>query len=361
MGLPDAVQEGQARQGNGHSTREAPPDRLKLLKGAAGIYFFFIWYGRLQERIFKFKSSTGQRFTAVWFLQLADTLMNVAVGYAGRCIQGSTVGLPQALLVASGVGQVLSKYCTSAALAAGLSFPVATLAKSAKMLPVMIGSLLLGQAKFTLRQYLQAVAIVAGTSIVSLSEGRSKKVGGSTTIGLLFIMSALCFDGVVSGVQQRLKVQCRKEYKEVRPYDLMFWTNLYMAITSSLFAVRSELREGLTFCFANPNFARQVVQFSICGALGQASVFYTIANFDSVVCAAVTTTRKLLSVLISVLEGGGLPAMGWLGIGVSSLGIAGELDRHQRPGGGRAGPGDDGRARHGVKWLQGAPDEHHRA
>ena len=54
----------------------------------------------------------------------------------------------------------------------------------------------------------------------------------------------------------------------------------------------------------------------------QASVFYTIANFDSclacfgpagsstchavpsgVVCAAVTTTRKLLSVLISVLEG----------------------------------------------------------
>ena len=57
------------------------------------------------------------------------------------------------------------------------------------------------------------------------------------------------------------------------------------------------------------------------------------------VCAAVTTTRKLLSVLISVLEGfaeavrvcrgtalhtgGGLPAMGWLGIGVSSLGIAG--------------------------------------
>ena len=109
MGLPDAVQEGlhsrtcslsaveqspsdrnadlkmqgQARQGNGHSTREAPPDRLKLLKGAdvalvtaakscicfdggvfteshgtfgcwcyfeAGIYFFFIWYGRLPSR-----------------------------------------------------------------------------------------------------------------------------------------------------------------------------------------------------------------------------------------------------------------------------------------------------------------------
>ncbi|CAE7350109.1 meigo [Symbiodinium natans] len=323
MGLPDNAQEGQARQENGHVRKS--PDRLKLLKGAVGIYFFFIWYGRIQERIFKFKTSTGRRFTAVWFLQMVDALMNMAVGYVGRHVQGSTAGLPQEFLVAAGVGQVLSKYCTSAALAAGLSFSVATLAKSAKMLPVMIGSLFLGQAEFTLRQYVQAAFIVAGTSIVSLTEGRSKKAGGSSKIGLLFITCALCCDGVVGGVQKRLKVECRKTDQQVRPYDLMFWTNLYMAITSFLFALRAELREGVIFCLANPNFAQQVIKLSVCGALGQASVFYTIANFDSVVCAAVTTTRKLMSVLISVLEGDGLPPMGWLGIGVSSIGIAGEL------------------------------------
>ncbi|CAE7173635.1 HUT1 [Symbiodinium pilosum] len=193
------------------------------------------------------------------------------------------------------------------------------------MLPVMIGSLFLGQANFTLRQYLQAAAIISGTSIVSLAEGRSKKSGASTRAGLLLIIGALFCDGVVGGVQRRLQVTCRKEDKQVRPYDLMFWTNLYMAVTSCLLALRSELREGATFCFANPSFAREVVKFSACGALGQASIFYTIANFDSVVCAAVTTTRKLLSVMISVLEGDGLPPMGWLGIGVSSMGIAGEV------------------------------------
>merc|ERR1719502_931277 len=100
-------------------------DRQKLLVGAAGIYFFFIQCGRMQEKIFQYKSASGKKFTQVWFLQLIDALCNVVVAGLGRQFQGSTPGLPQDLLVCSGLTQVLSKYCMSAALAAGLSFPIA--------------------------------------------------------------------------------------------------------------------------------------------------------------------------------------------------------------------------------------------
>merc|ERR1711972_889654 len=106
---------------------------------------------------------------------------------------------------ASGCGQVLSKYCLSASLAAGLSFPVATLAKSAKMVPVMIGSLILGGQQFSQRQIAQASAIVGGTSIVTLSEGGGKKGQGNSGLGIALILIALGLDGLVGGVQKRLK------------------------------------------------------------------------------------------------------------------------------------------------------------
>lgn len=302
-------------------------DRVKLLQGAAGIYFFFIQYGKLQERIFQFKSPAGEKFSSVWLLQLLDALANVLVGAVGRLVRGSTPGLPQRLLLYTGLGQVLSKYCLSASLAAGLSFPVATLAKSAKMVPVMLGSFIFGGQRFTSRQVSQAAAIVGGTSLVTLSEGSGKR-GNSSALGLSLVLLALACDGVVGGVQKRLKVRCREEKKLERPYDMMFWTNFYMALAAfAAAALRGELRRGLAFCRANPSIFSQIVKFSACGAMGQACIFYTIANFDSVTCTAITTTRKLVSVLISLSESDkpGLQPSGWLGLCLASGGILGEV------------------------------------
>jgi len=308
------------------STQLTTADRIKLLQGAAGIYFFFINYGKLQEKIFQFKSPSGQKFNAVWFLQVIDSLANVLLGAIGRAAQGSVSGMPQPLLMTSGFCQVMSKYCLSASLAAGLSFPVATLAKSAKMVPVMIGSLLLGGATFTTRQVTQAAAIVGGTSIVNLAEGGGKGKS-SSNLGLAYIFAALACDGVVGGVQRRLKVELKKRGLKEKPYDMMFWSNLYMAVSATVFAtVLGEMKTGMAFCRANPSIASAIAKFAVCGAMGQACIFYLIAHFDSVVCTAVTTTRKLMSVLISLADGEkALTPMGKAGLGLASVGIMGEV------------------------------------
>merc|ERR1712224_1151629 len=243
----------------------------------------------------------------------------------GRSVQGSIQGMPQPILFTTGLCQVLSKYCLSASLAAGLSFPVATLAKSAKMVPVMIGSLLLGGATFTSRQIAQATAIVGGTSIVNLSEGGGKGKS-SSTLGLLYILAALgC--GVVGGVQKRMKGELKSRGLKELPYDMMFWQNLYMAVWAAVFAaVMGEMKTGYAFCRANPAIGSAIAKFAVCGAMGQACIFYTIANFDPVVYTAVTTTRKLMSVLISLADGEKtLNAMGKAGLGLASVGIMGEV------------------------------------
>jgi len=151
----------------------ARQDALRLLFGAGGIYVSFLFYGSLQEDVFRYVSADGAKFNKAWYLQCLEALANVIVGYIGMQVAGKTPNIPQTFFVISGASQVSSKAFTSLSLANGLSFPVATLAKSGKMAPVMAGQLLLGGATYTTREYLQVAAIIGGTAILSMG----KKVG----------------------------------------------------------------------------------------------------------------------------------------------------------------------------------------
>merc|ERR1712107_582937 len=113
---------------------------------------------------------------------------------------------------------------------AGVSFPVATLAKSSKMVPVMIGSLLLGKAKYSVREYIHVILIVAGTAAVSMA-GKSK-AGTSSVTGLVFLVAALACDGVVGGTQKGLKKSLAEKKMKERNFEMQFLTNLYMCLTA---------------------------------------------------------------------------------------------------------------------------------
>mmetsp|Transcript_9640 Transcript_9640/g.39321 ORF Transcript_9640/g.39321 Transcript_9640/m.39321 type:complete len:202 (+) Transcript_9640:1898-2503(+) len=201
------------------------------------------------------------------------------------------------------------------------------------MVPVMLGSLLLGGATYTLRQYVQVLAIVGGTAIVSLA---SKKGAGqkSAALGLVFIGASLAFDGITGGIQKRVKTEANKRGVKPKPYDYMFYTNLYMLLTAVAFAaVRGELDAGAAFCVANPEILTKILKFAACSAFGQSFIFFTIANFDPLVCTTVTTTRKIFSVLLSILtKGHTLNLQGWSGIALASAGIladiAGKAKKH---------------------------------
>jgi solute carrier family 35 (UDP-galactose transporter), member B1 len=210
-------------------------------------------------------------------------------------------------------------------LANGVSFPVVTLAKSGKMVPVMIGSLLLGGASYTLREYASVIAIIIGTAIVSM--GKKKSGPSSSTLGLLFIFLSLAADGLTGGMQKRLKTKAHALGVKPKPYDLMFWTNLYMALTAVVLAFGlGEVASGTSFLLNNAGMLEKVFKFAVCSAVGQSFIFYTISNFDPLVATTVTTTRKVFSVLLSIfLNGHAVGPQGWVGIGLASTGILSEL------------------------------------
>jgi UDP-galactose transporter B1 len=132
---------------------------VQLVFGAGGIYASFLYYGSLQEDVFRYTAEDGTKFNHVWYLQVLESLANVVFGVIALIVigltrndskgwWGGTPNLPKKPFLSTGLTQVCSKGFTSLALANGLSFPVATLAKSGKMAPVMMGSLILGGATY---------------------------------------------------------------------------------------------------------------------------------------------------------------------------------------------------------------------
>merc|ERR1712157_687349 len=242
-------------------------------------------------------------------------------GFLGMQLSGPTAGIPKQMFAISGAAQVSAKACTSLALANGLSFPVATLAKSGKMAPVMAGSLLLGGAEYTLREYLQVAAIIGGTAIVSMGKKKGSGGGDSSMMGVFYIVLSLVLDGVTAGFQKRLKTETAKVGVKPKPYDFMFWTNLFMCGTALFVALLSgEMTTGLAYCFANAEIFEKIIKFAICSAVGQSFIF------DTLVLSTVTTTRKIFSVLLSIfLKGHSLSMMGWSGIALAVSGILSEL------------------------------------
>lgn len=307
-------------------SQDVKADAFKLIYGACGIYGAFLYYGSLQEDVFTHEDANGDRFMSAWLLQALEAVANVCVGVVGLKVSGGTRNIPQKDFVISGASQVCAKAFTSLALAQGLSFPVATLAKSAKMAPVMLGSLLLGGAEYKRREYLQVLAIIAGTVILSL--GKKKGDGSPSSVwGVIFILLSLIMDGVVGGVQKRLKSNMAKIGIQPKPYDFMLYMNIYMTLVALAISILlGDFSEGIEYCKNEPEIFIIIAKFSACSAIGQSFIFYTVAHFDPLVCSTVTTTRKIFSVLWSILtKGHHLSGSGWFGVSLAIGGIMSEV------------------------------------
>jgi len=269
----------------------------------------------------------NEKFTQGWLLQTIEASANVLVGFVGRAVMGGTPGLPLELFAVTGLTQVAAKYFTSAATMYGLAYPVATLAKSGKMVPVMLGSLLIGGASYSVREYLQVGAIVAGTGMVALAKKSSG--GENSLLGVAFILLSLAFDGITGGTQKKLAAGLEKKGLKAQPYDMMAYTNLFMMLVAAAAAVAlGEFAPGLAFMQANPAILQKIVTFAACSAAGQSFIFFTIANFDPLVCTTVTTTRKIFTVILSIItKGHAMNTQGWSGIGLACFGILAEMQQ----------------------------------
>ena len=93
----------------------------------------------------------------------------------------------------------------------------------------------------------------------------------------------------------------------------------------------NELAEALAFIQRHPRVGYDVLAFSLCGAVGQVFIFHTLQVYSSLLLVTVTVTRKMMSMVLSVIWfGHKIQGMQWLGVALVFSGIGGEAIMNRR-------------------------------
>lgn len=220
------------------------------------------------------------------------------------------------------------------------------LAKSCKLLPVMLLHITLFQKRFPLFKYLVIFAVTAGVVLFTLSHPLSpsqsaKSAQKSSLYGLSLLSVNLLFDGLTNTVQDHI-FQSPEKYGSITGPQMMVSLNIistwltfsYLVITPQIptnilpqMARDSthELVAALEFLQRHPRVFYDILGFAACGAVGQVFIFVTLERFSSLILVTVTVTRKMLTMLLSVVWFGKRLTVGqWAGVGLVFAGVGGE-------------------------------------
>lgn len=178
-----------------------------------------------------------------------------------------------------------------------ITYPTQVIAKSSKPIPVMLLGVLLAQKRYTLQKYLVVLMIVFGVIMFVYKDGKSVDRESNDYIGLILIGLSLFCDGLLGAIQDRMRAKTN-----LSTFSFMFFINFYSAILLAIAAVLTgEIDPFYEFTLKYPDIYAKITSAALIGSLGQIFIYMMISEFGSLPCSLVTTTRKLFTVLISVL------------------------------------------------------------
>lgn len=179
-----------------------------------------------------------------------------------------------------------------------VSFPVQTVFKSSKIIPVMMMGKLLRGNEYPTEQYCEAALITLGVAIFSLLSKESNRENSTEFLGLIFLLMYISFDSFTSQWQDR--VYSKYGRKNVDPYQMMLGVNISaICITTSGLILTGDFPIVVEFLKANPTALTYNIITAITSASGQLCIFYTIKEFGPIAFTVIMTTRQMFSICIS--------------------------------------------------------------
>lgn len=168
--------------------------RNRFLTLAGGVFAIYLIYGYIQELIFTLKGISA------WYLTLVQFFYYTIFGLISNWKRLNSRRVP------------IKTYCLLAFLTLGtislsnssleyLNFPTQVMFKSCKLIPVLIGGILIQKKKFSLLDVLAAVCMCTGLLFFTLAD--CKVHPKFNFVGVLLICSALLFDAAIGNVQEK--------------------------------------------------------------------------------------------------------------------------------------------------------------
>lgn len=180
-----------------------------------------------------------------------------------------------------------------------VNFPTQVLAKSCKIIPVMLMGKIVSRSKFDYYEYLTAILISIGMLAFLLGSKSDHHTTSSinSMTGILLLTMYLLFDSFTSNWQSDLF----KNYR-MSSIQMMCGVNLFSALfTAMSLAIQGGFMESFLFATTHPKFVMDCIILSISSAIGQLFIFYTIAHFGPVVFTIIMTLRQAIAILLSCI------------------------------------------------------------
>ena len=260
-----------------------------------------------------------------------------------------------------------------------LSFPAITLAKSSKLVPVLVMNVLLYRRHFATYKYVVVALVTVGVwMFMALGKKKAAAVAhGNSVLGRTLLAVHLMLDGAtnstqdevfatyassVSGTQMMLVMNAISatymttallvpeglvHYLVVHARQLLaslvhpHWIAavLMAGISTPKLSWTPQLVSGCQFLMRHPDAARDVLGYAMAGALGQIAIFETLERFGSLTLVSITVrakslhqvTRKLFTMLLSILVyKHHLRSLQWVGVAVVFAGLFIEMRQKQQ-------------------------------
>ena len=265
-----------------------------------------------------FSSSMFLVFVNRWMALIVSGLLATATGWGDETPAGGSkdyAAVSFSNLVATVCQYEVLKY---------LTFSVSTLAKTMKVVPVMIWVQILGHKKFSKREYVEAFLVTFGCFVFVSNRGwRStvqKRYEGQyentsmewvTDIGFIILALYFVFDGFTSTYQQKMY---RRDGVTVTAQ--VFFTSFFTTIFAfAWLLVTGQLAPSIRFVMEHRGVGLDILLLNVASTVAQFSIAYTIKSYSAVILASVMTFRQFISVLISCyIFSSPLNAVQWFGI-----------------------------------------------
>lgn len=228
-----------------------------------------------------------------------------------------------------------------------ISYPTLALAKSCKLVPVLVMNVVLYRRKFASYKYAVVGLVTLGIWLFmafapSKPGKKAKAPERSSLIGLVLCLLNLVLDGATNSTQDQVFSMFGRQ--TVSAGQMMLVMNAISAFLMALTLTLpipllstpgqpTQLSTAIAFTQKHPEVWRDIIAYALAGAVGQVSIFETLERFGSLTLVSITVTRKLFTMLLSVVVyKHELSKLQWLGVAVVFAGIGIEAREKRREG-----------------------------
>eukprot|EP01135_Chromosphaera_perkinsii_P009388 Nk52_evm64s1737 gene=Nk52_evmTU64s1737 len=263
----------------------------RFLYLVGGVFLFYCMYGIFQERIFRDPELKKYGWYVTWVQFIFYTVMSMLVE---RSFKQS---IPLNLYCVIAGLTVATMACSNSSLQY-LSYPTQVIFKSSKLIPVMIGGVLIQGKVYGILDYAASVCMSLGLIFFTLADAKVKEGAETQINGLILICMALCADAVIGNVQEKWIKLHKPTNGEVIMYSYGIGSFMVLAkcvVDGSFYPATAYSMEHVGESYG------LIFGFSLCGYLGVKFVLDLVREYGALLAVTVTTCRKAATMVLSFL------------------------------------------------------------